>query len=47
MDGRGPLSEDPAYQKLQAYFDQNGASINIAKMFEADSERFKTFRYEL
>lgn len=47
MDGRAPLTQDPAYQKLQEYFDKNGASINIANMFGSDPDRFKNFRYEI
>ena len=44
MDGRGKLTEDPAYLKLKEYFDKNGDKINIAKLFAGDADRFKKFR---
>ena len=45
MDGRGALTQDAAYQKLKEYHDKNGDSINIAKLFAEDSDRFEKFRY--
>jgi hypothetical protein len=44
MDGRGGLTQDPAFLKLKDYFDTNGKSINIANLFSADPQRFSTFR---
>ena len=29
MEGRGPLKSDPAYVKLQEYFEANGDKLNI------------------
>merc|ERR1712002_299715 len=43
MDGRGALSEDPAFQKLKALHAKKGNSINIANLFAADPERFEKF----
>ena len=45
MDGRGALAQDPAFQKLKAFHEKNGDSINIANLFSADPERFEKFRY--
>ena len=44
MDGRGALTQDPAFKKLKEYFDKNGGSINIVKMFQDDPDRFQKFR---
>jgi len=43
MDGRGPLTSDPAFIKLKEYFDGHGADINIQSLFNADPERFNKF----
>jgi len=43
MDGRGALSEDPAFQKLKALHAKKGNSINIANLFAADPKRFEKF----
>ena len=45
MDGRGGLTQDPAFQKLKEFHEKNGDSINIANLFSADPERFEKFRY--
>ena len=45
MDGRGALTQDPAFQKLKEFYEKNGDSINIANLFSADPERFEKFRY--
>ena len=45
MDGRGALTQDPAFQKLKEFHEKNGDSINIANLFSADPERFEKFRY--
>ena len=44
MEGRSPLRSDPAYVKLQEYFDANGASLNINDEFQKDPDRFNKFR---
>ena len=44
MDGRGGLTQDPAFQKLKEFHEKNGDSINIANLFSADPERFEKFR---
>ena len=44
MDGRGPLTADPAFAKLKEYFDQHGADINIQNLFNSDPERFNKFQ---
>merc|ERR1711935_1128128 len=43
MDGRGGLTQDPAFQKLKEFHEKNGDSINIANLFSADPERFEKF----
>jgi len=43
MDGRGALTQDPAFQKLKEFHEKNGDSINIANLFSADPERFEKF----
>jgi len=43
MEGRGPLKSDPAYVKLQEYFEANGDKLNINAEFQKDPERFKKF----
>ena len=45
MDGRGALSEDPAFLKLKELHAKKGDSINIANLFSSDPERFEKFRY--
>merc|ERR1719334_155493 len=43
MEGRGPLRSDPAFVKLQEFFDASGAGININSEFKKDPERFNKF----
>ena len=45
MDGKGPLTQDDAYKKLQELFNASGKSINLKELFAADKERFAKFRY--
>lgn len=45
MDGRRPLTADPAFIKLKEYFEANGANISINNEFKADPDRFSKFRY--
>ena len=46
MEGRGQLKSDPAYVKLQEYFEANGDKLNINAEFQKDPERFKKFRWD-
>lgn len=41
------MSEDAVYQQIQAYYKENGASINIKKIFEEDDIRFDKFSLKL
>lgn len=41
------MTTDPAYQKIQQYFDANGAKINIKQLFESDSKRFEKYSLTL
>ena len=38
------LTSEPAWQKIQRYFDSNGSKINIKQLFENDSARFDKYR---
>lgn len=44
MAPKPELTSEPAYQKIQQYFNQNGATINIKSLFEQDPGRFDKFR---
>ncbi len=44
MDGRGPLTGDGAYKKLQEFYDKTGKNIKIADEFKSDANRFSNFR---
>lgn len=39
-----PLTKEPAYQKLQEWFNANGKNLNIKALFESDPARFDKFR---
>lgn len=39
------LTSDPNFQNLEKWFKSNAANLNMRKMFEADKDRFKKFRY--
>uniref|UniRef100_T1DI15 Glucose-6-phosphate isomerase n=1 Tax=Psorophora albipes TaxID=869069 RepID=T1DI15_9DIPT len=47
MSGKVLLSQDPVYQQIQNYFKENGASINIKKIFQEDDIRFDKFSLKL
>ncbi|CAO1444173.1 unnamed protein product [Diamesa hyperborea] len=47
MSAKPLLTTDPAYQKIQQYFDANGAKINIKQLFESDSKRFDKYSLTL
>lgn len=38
------LTTEPAWQKVQQYFNANGPKLNIKNLFEQDPERFSKFR---
>ena len=44
MEGRGPLTADEAYKKLETYFSANGKNFNISEEFDKDPDRFTKFR---
>lgn len=45
MEARAPLSSETAWQQLQEYYNKNKNEINLQKLFAADPDRFKKFRY--
>merc|ERR1712142_316628 len=47
MEGKGFLTEEPAYKALQEYYNKHGSSINILDMFKADSGRFDKYSVTL
>lgn len=46
MEPKINLKQDPAYQKLQEYYNSNAGKINIQQLFAQDPERFNKFRYK-
>lgn len=38
------LTNDPSFQKLQQWYQANGATLNMRQMFDADNDRFSKFR---
>lgn len=44
MTPKPELTTEPVYQKIQQYYNQNGAKINIKSLFEQDPSRFDKFR---
>ncbi|XP_053661300.1 glucose-6-phosphate isomerase [Anopheles marshallii] len=47
MSDRVLLSKDSVYQQIKDYFNANGASINIKKLFDEDDIRFDKFHLKL
>ncbi|EAA00173.4 AGAP012167-PA [Anopheles gambiae str. PEST] len=47
MSGRVLLSKDSVYQQIKEYYNANGASINIKKLFDEDDIRFDKFHLKL
>jgi len=47
MEGKGFLTEEPAYKALQEYYNKHGGSINILEMFKADTGRFNKYSLTL
>lgn len=45
MEPKVNLKQDPAYKKLQEFYDVNGGKINIPQLFQHDPERFNKFRF--
>ncbi|CAH0403217.1 unnamed protein product [Chilo suppressalis] len=43
MEPKVNLKEDPAFKKLQEYYDANAGKINILQMFQQDADRFNKF----
>lgn len=44
MSGKPILTTDPVWQKIQQYYNENGANINIKNLFVNDNNRFNKFR---
>lgn len=44
MAAKPLLTTEPAWQKIQQYFNENGGKINIKNLFEQDADRFNKFR---
>lgn len=40
----GSLTNDPTYQKLRQYHNQNAAKLNMSEMFASESNRFDKFQ---
>lgn len=47
MAVNGPLTNEPAWQKLQNYYNQNGSKIDIFKLLKEDANRFNKFSLKL
>lgn len=45
MEGRPQLTEEEAWKKLKAYYDQEGTKLNILQEFKRDPGRFDKYRY--
>ena len=41
------LSTDSVYQRIQQFYDSNGANIQIKQLFEADPKRFDKYSLTL
>ncbi|KDR22253.1 Glucose-6-phosphate isomerase [Zootermopsis nevadensis] len=44
MEGRPKLANEPTWQKLQQYYNNNGSRINIYELMKKDPNRFDNFR---
>ncbi|GAB0087746.1 Glucose-6-phosphate isomerase [Sergentomyia squamirostris] len=47
MSAKAFLPSESAWQDIQSFFNENGAKINIKKLFEEDSNRFDKFSLKL
>jgi len=45
MENKSFLLENASFLELKKYFDDNGAKLNIYKLFQQDPDRFKKFRF--
>nr|ABB76201.1 phosphoglucose isomerase [Colias meadii] len=43
MEPKVNLKQDPAYQKLQEYYNNNADKINILQLFQQDADRFNKY----
>lgn len=44
MEPKTNLKQEPAYQKLQEFYNLNSEKINIQQLFKQDPDRFNKFR---
>jgi len=47
MEGRPKLTDEPTWQKLQQYYNDNGSKINIYQLMKENPNRFDKFRQVL
>jgi len=47
MEGRPKLTDEPTWQKLQQYYNNNGSKINIYQLMKENPNRFDKFRQVL
>jgi glucose-6-phosphate isomerase len=47
MEGRPKLTDEPTWQKLQQYYNDNGSKINIYQLMKGNSNRFDKFSLTL
>jgi glucose-6-phosphate isomerase len=47
MEARGPLKETAAWKRLEAFYAEQGSSLSIPAMFQADPDRFSKFSRRL
>jgi hypothetical protein len=47
MESRGPLKETAAWKRLEAFYAEQGSSLSIPAMFQADPDRFSKFSRRL
>lgn len=46
MSPKPNLTTEPAWQKLQQFYNENGSKLNIKNLFEQDPARFEKYRYK-
>jgi hypothetical protein len=44
MPGKPLVTADAAWQKIQSFYNENGAKLNIKDLFAKDPTRFDKFR---
>jgi hypothetical protein len=47
MEGRPKLRDEPTWQKLQQYYNDNGSKINIYQLMKENQNRFDNYRQVL